>query len=96
MKLRANGIYRVSFHGNIGGGTAATAVQLVIETGGEPLPETTMISVPVAATTEFNNVGTSTLLRNCCGDYDRVTVTNNGTTNVLIAPNTVLHIERVA
>lgn len=94
VKLRANGNYDICFHANIGGETAATPVQLQITLGGDsPLPETLMLSVP-AATTDRNNVGTATTLKNCCGDYDRVFVTNTGTVPVIVAPNSALKIGR--
>ncbi len=93
VKLRNNGLYAVSFYGNIGGETAATAVQLAIALGGSALPETTMISVPVAVA-DRNNVAASTRLRNCCGDYDRVSVVNTGTVPVVIAPNSAFIVER--
>lgn len=93
VKLRNNGIYAISFYGNIGGETAATPVQLAIQLGGSTLPETTMISVP-AAVADRNNVAASTRLRNCCGDYDRVSVTNTGTVPVIVAPNSAFIVER--
>ncbi len=96
VKMRANnGIYVVSFSGNIGGATAATAVQLSIQIGGETLPETTMISVPAAAN-DLNNVATATVLRNCCGDYDRLTVVNTGTEPVIVGANSAFTVRRVA
>lgn len=94
VKLRANGLYDVSFHANVGGPTAATPVQLTIELGGEPLLETTMISVP-AAVGDFNNVSAGTRVKNCCGDYDRITVTNTGANSVIVAANSALVIGRV-
>lgn len=93
IKMRANGIYAVTFSGNIGGTVAATPVQIAITLGGTPLLETTMISVPVAIT-DRNNVSTSTRVKNCCGDYDRVSVTNTGTTPVVIAANSSFIVER--
>lgn len=93
VKLRANGIYSVGFSGNIGGETAATAVQLSIDLGGSTLPETTMISVPVAIA-DRNNVSTETRVRNCCGDYDRVSVVNTGTVPVIVAANSSFVIDR--
>lgn len=93
VKLRANGIYEASFSGNIGGETAATAVQLSLTLSGSTLPETTMISVP-AAVADRNNVSTETRIRNCCGDYDRVSVTNTGTVPVVVAPNSSFVIDR--
>ncbi len=95
VKLRANGIYALHFSGNIGGETAATPVQLSLTLGGSTLPETTMISTP-AATTDRNNVATATRVRNCCGDYDRVSVTNTGTVPVIVAPNTSFIAERTS
>lgn len=93
VKLRNNGVYALSFSGNIGGETAATPVQLSLSLSGSTLPETTMISIP-AATTDRNNVSTSTRLRNCCGDYDRVSVVNTGTVPVIVAPNSAFIVER--
>lgn len=63
--------------------------------GGETLPETTMISVPAAAN-DLNNVSTTTILRNCCGDYDRLTVVNTGTVPVIVDANTAFAVRRVA
>lgn len=92
VKLRCNGVYDVSFAGNIGG-TVTGPVQLVIELGGDPLTETTMISTP-SAVGDLNNVASGTYVRNCCGDYDRITVTNNGTSDVVVGANSVLKIGR--
>lgn len=93
VKLRANGIYEASFSGNVGGPTAATPVQLTLTLGGEQLKETTMISVP-AAVGDLNNVSTETRIKNCCGDYDRVMVTNTGANSIIVGPNAVLVLER--
>lgn len=92
VKMRCSGIYELSFHANIGG-TVAGPVQLALQVGGETLPETTMIST---ATTvgDLNNVGAETRVRNCCGDYDRVTVVNTGTSDVVVGPNAALVIGR--
>ena len=83
VKLRSNGVYAASFHGNVDGATAEGPAQLALTLGGSPLLETTMIS----STTGINNVGTETLIQNCCGDYDRVSVTNTGTVPVVVSPN---------
>lgn len=95
VKLRYAGIYEVHFGANISGATAATAVQLSIQLGGDTLPETTAISVPTAAN-DFNDISITTAVKNCCGDYDRITVTNTGTESVIIAANPVLYIKRIA
>jgi hypothetical protein len=95
VKLRYNGVYELHFSANIGGETAATLVQLAISVADDPLPETTMTSVP-AAVGDLNNVATSTLFKNCCGDYDRVTIRNTGTVPVVIGPNPSFYVKRVS
>lgn len=92
VKLRANGIYEVNFSANISGATASGPAQLVITIGESPLLETTMQS----SVTGFNNVSTSTAVKNCCGDYDRVAVKNSGTTTITVGPNSVFFIKRVS
>lgn len=95
VKLRANGIYEASYGANIGGPTAATPVQLSLTLGGETLPETTAISVP-AAVTDLNNVARETRIKNCCGDYDRVQLTNTGANSVNVGAGAVLVLSRVS
>ena len=96
VKMKSNGVYQVHFSANVGGGTADTAVQLNLAVGGENLPQTTMISVPATATTQFNNVSCTTAIKNCCYDYDRITVVNTGTIPIIIDSNPVLYIRRVS
>lgn len=93
VKMRANGCYDVFFAANIGGTTAAVPVQLSIQVGGATLPETTMISVP-AAVADRNNVARDTTVKNCCGDYDRLTVVNTGTVPVVVGANSVFKVRR--
>ncbi len=95
IKLRANGIYEVAFSGNITGATAGTPVQLALALGGVGLPETVMVSTPATANA-FNNVATSTFVQNTCGDYDRVTVVNTGTTAVTISANMKFSVRRLS
>lgn len=92
VKMKQNGIYEVAFAGNIGG-TVAGPVQLSIQVGGETLAETTMIST-AGAVGDLNNVATQTRVRNCCGDYDRITVTNTGTSDVVVGANSALVVGR--
>lgn len=94
VKLRANGIYDVSFSGNITALTGTDPVRLAMSLGGEVLPETTMIFTP-SGTGVVNNVAARTLVKNCCGDYDRISVTNNGAGAVVVSPNASLVIKRV-
>ena len=95
VKMKANGIYEVFFSGNIGATTETTAVQLNIAVGGERLPETIMMSMSEAAG-DLNNVATKTAVKNCCCDYDRITVINSGTVPVNIGANPTLFIKRVS
>lgn len=94
IKLRCRGIYNLEFHANIGGAVVGT-VQLQMEAGGEVLPETTMI-VTEDTVGSLTNVSASTLYQNCCGDYDRITITNTGTIAAVIAPNSAFIVKRVA
>lgn len=95
IKLRFNGVYEVSFSGNVASATDGAPVQLSVALGGIPLAETTMVSSPATANS-YNNVATSTYVENVCGDYNRVTVMNTGTTPVLLSANTRLSVRRLA
>lgn len=77
------------------GAVAGTPVQLAFQLGGATMPETTMVATPGAANAS-NNVATSTLIKNCCGDYDRITVTNTGTADVTVAANSAFIVRRLA
>lgn len=92
VKLRANGAYEVHFSANIDGATADGPAQLALTLGDAVMPETTMQS----SATGVNNVATATAIKNCCGDYDRVSVRNTGTTTVTVSANPVLYIKRVS
>lgn len=96
VTLRAKcAIYEVHFSANITG-TATGPIQLSINLEGEPLPETTMIST-VTTAGDPNNVSASTLIRTGCNEsYDHITVTNTGTTDVVVSPNPAFYIKRVA
>lgn len=93
VKMRGNGIYNVFFAANVGGTTAATPVQLSIQIGGATLAETTRVSTP-AAVGDLNPLATGTLVRNCCGDYDRLTVVNTGTVPIVVGANSVFEVRR--
>ena len=94
ITLRKIGIYEIHFSANIAG-TTTGPVQLSIELDGEPLAETTMISTPVAAA-DADNVATSTLVKTCAGCCGRLTVVNTGTSDVVVSPNPVFYVKRVA
>lgn len=94
VKLRANGIYEITFNANISVATAGATGQLVLQLGGVTLPESLMQSVSAAAG-DVHNVACNIAVRNCCGDYDRITITNNGTEAVTLAAYPDLFIKRV-
>lgn len=94
VKLRATGVYAVTFSGNIGG-VAAGAAQISIQLGGATLPETTMITTTAAAG-DLNSVSTETRVKTCCGSYDTIVVTNTGTADITIGANPTLVVNRVA
>lgn len=94
VKLRCNGLYEVSFSGNITS-TTTGSVQLSLAIDGTALSDGTMITTPAAAG-DINNVAKTTLVSNCCGGGDSITVFNNGTTDVVVQPGTTLYIARKA
>lgn len=95
VKLRCPGVYDIHFSANVSGTVANTPVELSIELGGDELRETTMISTP-SAVDVFNNIATHTYVKNCPNDYDRITVTNTGTSDVVVAANANLSIGRLS
>ena len=54
-----------------------------------------MISTTAAAG-NLNNVAKTVGVRNCCGDYDRVTIVNTGTSTVTVGAGASLFIKRVS
>lgn len=95
VKMKNHGVYEVSFSGQITAGTAAQTPQLNIALGGDILAETIMrYTVPTAG--YVGNVATSTFVKNCCCDYDRLTVVNTGTVPAIIDPNTSFKVKRVS
>lgn len=95
VKMTANGIYDVSFHANVTGATAGTPVQLQLQTGGVSVPEGLMIYTPAVADA-IGNVGVDIPVRNCCCDYDRITIVNTGTEPVIVSAGATLFIRRNA
>lgn len=92
VKMRCRGIYVVYFKANVSG---TAPVSLVAETGGVPLPETTMVTTP-AADTDLMNVSCMTSVNNCCCDYDRITVVNTSGADITVGANPTLFVRRVA
>lgn len=84
VKMRECGSYIISFSANIGGTTEGDTAELTIQLGGENLPETRMeVETPVAG--DLFNVSRTTAVKNCCGDYSRITVVNTGTVAVNVS-----------
>lgn len=94
IKLRKCGIYELMFTGNVGGAAVGT-VQLQMEAGGEVLPETTII-VTEDTVGSLGNVAAHTFFKNCCGDYDRITLVNTGTIAAVVDANSAFSAKRLA
>ena len=95
ITLRAHcATYEIHFSANISG-TAAGPVQLAITLDGEPLVETTMIST-VTTVADANNVATATLVKTGCDCCGRISVTNAGTSDVVVSANPAFFVKRVA
>ena len=92
--LRYSGVYRVAFHGNVTGATAAAPVELSISIGGAPLAETEMIYTPAAADA-VGNVGAETYVKTC-NSGNNVTVVNTGENPITISPNTALTVAKTS
>lgn len=94
IKLCAKcGIYDVEFHGNVTSTVAGDAVQLSLTVAGSPLLGTAMDAKPVAVG-DLWNVSAGTFVRDCCGDANRVSVTNTGTTPITVAANSSFRASR--
>lgn len=76
------------------GDTLISANQLAIGVNGSTLVETTMISTTAAAG-DVNNVAKNTAVRTCCCGQEAVTITNTGTTTVVVE-NPSLFIKRLS
>lgn len=63
--------------------------------GGEVLPETTII-VTEDTVGSLDNVAAHTFFKNCCGDYDRITLVNTGTIAAVVDANSAFSAKRLA
>ena len=89
-KVKGNGVFGVSFSGNIASATAAVPIQLSIAINGTVIPTTQMSDTPSVADT-FRNVSTTTgFSGNCCCLGTNITVVNTGTNPVTVAANSSL------
>lgn len=95
IMLKANcAVYEIHFAANISA-TAAGTAQLAISLDGEPLLETTMIN-SVGTAGDPDNAATATLVKTGCGCCGKISVTNTGTTSVIVSANPALFVKRVA
>lgn len=85
--------YEVTFHANVAG-VASTPIRLALAIGGEVIPYSRMAFTPTG-TTDFGNLSITIPISNCCVDYDRVTVKNVGTGDVIVASNPVITVKRL-
>lgn len=87
-------VYEIHFAANISA-TAAGTAQLAISLDGEPLVETTMIN-SISTAGDPDNAATATLVKTGCGCCGKISVTNTGTTSVIVSANPALFVKRVA
>lgn len=87
-------VYEIHFAANISA-TAAGTAQLAISLDGEPLIETTMINT-ISTAGDPDNAATATLVKTGCGCCGKISVTNTGTTSVIVSANSALFVKRVA
>lgn len=92
VKLRSNGIWDLTFSGNVTSATAGTNVQLAISAGGYPLIETAM-NRTIGTANALENISTKTGFSNCCSDTGIISVMNTGTVAVTLAPNSAFVVE---
>lgn len=85
--------YEAEYGANIGGTVTATPVQLSLNIGSSPLPGTTGISTP-AAVGDLNNVSRDTYVRTCCNGGESISVTNTGTSTVVVGAGASLAVGR--
>lgn len=94
VKMASRGIYLITFSGNISGSTAGSPVQLAFNIGGSVVNQSIMISTPAAAD-DLNNVSKQLYYPNCCDDFSRVAVVNNGTNAVTLASGAIFSVKKI-
>lgn len=94
IKLRRNGVYEVRFTGNIGTTGATGTAQLSVALSGFAYPPSLIVSETTTAG-ELNSVERTFYLKNCCGDFDRLTVVNSGTETITIGVNAIFSAREV-
>lgn len=97
--LKPNGMYIIDFSGTVSSTVAATVVQLQLAVNGAPQPET-LRQTTITAALDLANLAFGTAVStagNCCFNIGSpsITVTNTGTTAVVVQPGWSLRIARV-
>lgn len=94
VSLCTANVFDVSFSGNVttvGTGSVGSG-QLAIAVDGEALSYGTMIATPDVAG-EILNVSKTIPVQGCCGcGAPKISIVNNGTTSVILEPNSSLYI----
>lgn len=91
VSLCSANMYDVTFDANVTSSEAGS-VQLAIAVDGEALPYGTMITTP-AATGDINSISKTIPVSGCCRcGTPKVSIVNNGTTPVVLQPNSSLYI----
>lgn len=95
VKLRGGcgSVYDIDFNGNASTDTAGAAGQLSLAIAGQEIIDTRMNFISAAAG-DLNNISTGTFFKVCCGDLNRISVVNTGTTPVTVAAGANLRIAR--
>lgn len=92
MKLSASSQHRIDFNANVNG-AAGTQANLAVALGGEAIPWTAMIAT-INEATDVYNVGIGFPLKQCCTDFDRVSVINIGSTAINVSAYPMLAIDK--
>ena len=93
VKMCRRSNYDIYFKANVTGATAGTAVTLALALNGEVVPNTAMVYTPATANA-VGEVSISYPMYNGCCDYDRVSVVNTGTEDVIISANPLFVVRR--
>lgn len=94
IKLCCKGVYEIRFTGNIGTSGTTGVAQLNISIGGVNFPQG-LITSETSTDGDLNAVERTFYVNNCCGDYDRITITNTGTTPVTIGAGAIFSATKV-
>lgn len=88
-------LFDVSFNGNVTSTEADTQVQLAIELNGSPIYETLMQQT-VSTANDYVNLGARTYVKLCPYETVTLTVTNTGTTPLILNTGSAFTVRRVA